>query len=220
MCTVPVLRFHQRTLLVLCRRHFCCISIKSQPQRWKHSSSLKLNYKNYSSTASPQPPEQESCSTTQSDSILLYRWPTMKHFRFISRLKVYQVSAMLLMLPPMAYMYLSGDITGRSLAYATVAAVGTTAVLLILSYYFRRVVGEMAYVSSTNHIRVSTLTFVGGRRDLYFKADDIIPFADAQLRQGRAIKRLEVKGHPEVFLYSLKYGRILDNELLHKYLQI
>lgn len=144
----------------------------------------------------------------------------MKHFRFISRLKVYQVSAMLLMLPPMARMYLNGDITGRSMAYATVAAVGTTAVLLVLSYYFRRVVGEMAYVSSTNHLRVSTLTFIGGRRDLYFKVDDVIPFADSQLREGRTVKRLEVKGHPEVLLYSLKYGQIFEYELLHKCLQI
>ena len=144
----------------------------------------------------------------------------MRHFRFISRLKVYQVSVMLIMLPPMTYMYLNGDVTGKSMAYAAVAAAGTTAVLLVLSYFFRRVVGEMAYVSSTNRLRVSTLTFFGGRRDLYFKVDDVIPFADSQLREGKAVKRLEVKDHPEVFLYSLKYGRILDNKLLHKYLQI
>lgn len=217
MSFVPALRAHQRTFLVLINRsNFCCISAKkSQPSRWKQSSNLKIHGTGYSST-SPQPPEP----VAQSDTIVLYQWPTMKHFRFISRLKVYQVSAMLLMLPPMAHMYVNGDVTGKSLVYATVAAFGTTGVLLVLSYYFRRVVGEMAYVPSTNHLRVSTLTFVGGRRDLYFKVDDVIPFADAQLREGRTIKRLEVKGHPEVFLYSLKYGRILDFELLNKYLQI
>ena len=144
----------------------------------------------------------------------------MKHFRFISRLKVYQVSAMLLLLSPMSYMYLNGDITGKSMSYASVAALGTTAVLLILSYYFRRVIGEMAYISSTNNLRVSTLTFFGGRRELNFKIKDIVPFTDSQLRVGGTIQRLEVKDHPEVFLYSLKYGRILNTELLRKYLQI
>ena len=144
----------------------------------------------------------------------------MKHFRFISRLKVYQVSAMLLLLPSMSYMYLNGDITGKSMSYASIAALGTTAVLLILSYYFRRVIGEMAYISSTNCLRVSTLTFFGGRRDLYFKVEDVVPFTDTQLRVGGAIQRLEVKNNPTVFLYSLKYGRILDAELLQKYLQI
>ena len=221
MSSIPALRNHQRTFLVFYRSYFCCISVKqAQSPRWKHSSSLKLDCKKYSPPASSSPPQPSSSPTIHNDSIVLYRWPTMKHFRFISRLKVYQVSAMLLMLPPMARMYLNGDITGRSMAYATVAAVGTTAVLLILSYYFRRVVGEMAYVSSTNHLRVSTLTFIGGRRDLYFKVGDVVPFADSQLREGRTVKRLEVKGHPEVFLYSLKYGQILEYELLHKCLQI
>ena len=151
---------------------------------------------------------------------MLYRWPTMKHFRFISRLKVYQVSTILLLLPPMTYMYLNGDVTAKTMGYASVAALGTTAVLCILSHYFRRVVGEMAYVSSNDRLRLSNLTFLGGRRDLYFKVEDVVPFADSQLRMGGAIQRLEVKNHPEVFLYSLKYGRILDAKLLQKCLQI
>ncbi len=206
---------NQRTFLIFYRSRFYYISAKSQSPRWKHSSIFKLNYKHNLSSLPPQSSTQNS-----SENIVLYRWPTMKHFRFISRLKVYQVSAMLLLLSPMSYMYLNGDITGKSMSYASVAALGTTAVLLILSYYFRRVIGEMAYISSTNNLRVSTLTFFGGRRELNFKIKDIVPFTDSQLRVGGTIQRLEVKDHPEVFLYSLKYGRILNTELLRKYLQI
>lgn len=121
---------------------------------------------------------------------------------------------MLLLLPPMGYMYLHGDITSKSLFYASTAAVGTSAVLLTLSYYFRRVIGEMAYVESSNQLRLSTLTFTGRRRNIEFNVEDVVPFSDSQLRVGGAIQRLELRNHPEVFLYSLKYGRILDLELL------
>ena len=127
---------------------------------------------------------------------------------------------MLLLLPPMGYMYLHGDITTKTMSYATVATLGTTGVLFVLSHYFRRVVGEMTFVQSSNQLRLSTLTFAGRRRNLEFDVEDIVPFLDSQLRMGGAIQRLELRNHPEVFLYSLKYGRILDFALLQKLLKL
>ena len=197
-----------------------CCSYARQP-RWRYPP-LEITTHVRRKYSSIQPPSSRSVARhgdRAADTVVLYRWPTMRHFRFISRLKVYQVSAMLLLLPPMTYLYLHGDITSKTMIYASVAAVGTTGVLFTLSYYFRRVVGEMAYVRPSNQLRLSTLTFIGGRRDLHFNVEDIIPFADSQLRMGGAVQRLEFKGHPEVYLYSLKYGRVLDFELLQKYLQ-
>ena len=204
----------ERALSNLCRRNLFCTCHRLQSPTWKHNSSnLKIDCKTY-------PSPRYSSPQQETDIKVLYRWPTMKHFRFISRFKIYQVSAMLLLLPPMARMYLKGDIAGDSMTYASIAALGTTTILFILSHYFRRLIGEIAHVSSTGHLKLSTLTFFGGRRDVYFKVADVVPFADSQLRVGGAIQRLEVKNHPEVFLYSLKFGRVMDSELLQKYLQI
>ena len=129
---------------------------------------------------------------------------------------------MLLLLPPMSYMYIHGDVTAKLMTYASLAAVGTTGVLLLVSHYLRKVIGEMAYVKSCDQdqLRLSTLTFFGGRRDLNFDLKDVVPFADSQVRMGGAIQRLEVNNHPEIFLYSLKYGRVLNFDLLQKCLKI
>ena len=196
------------------RRKLGCIC--ARPTQRRLSYPLLLN--NYlSSTIVPSP---SSAPSALSDTVVLYRWPTMRHFSFISRLKVYQVTIMLLLLPPMGYMYLHGDITTKTMSYATVATLGTTGVLFILSHYFRRVVGEMTFVQSSNQLRLSTLTFAGRRRNLKFDVEDIIPFLDSQLRMGGAIQRLELRNHSEVFLYSLKYGHILDFALLQKLLKL
>ena len=127
---------------------------------------------------------------------------------------------MLLLLPPMVYWYHLGEITTKVLSGAGIAALGTTAVLLVVSHYFRRAIGEMVYCPHITSIRVSTLTFMGGRRDLCFSVDRVVPFFDCQKRMGGAIQRLEVTGHPEVFLYSLRYGHMLDRNLMFHVLGI
>lgn len=192
-----------------------CSCICARPAQRRLSYPLLLNNNHSSSNVSSPPPP-----TTVSDTVVLYRWPTMRHFSFISRLKVYQVTIMLLLLPPMGYMCLHGDITTKTMFYATVATLGTTGVLFVLSHYFRRVVGEMTFVQSSNQLRLSTLTFAGRRRNLEFDVEDIVPFLDSQLRMGGVIQRLEFRNHPEVFLYSLKYGRILDFALLQKLMKL
>ena len=127
---------------------------------------------------------------------------------------------MFLMLPPISYMYLTGSIEARSVVYATLASTGTAAVLFILSHYFTRVVGEMTYITARECLRISTLTFAGRRRDLEFNIDDVVPYLDSQTRVGGAIQRLEINNYPEIFLYSLKYGRVLDFERLRKCLKM
>lgn len=135
----------------------------------------------------------------------------MRQFRFISRFKVYQVSTVLLLLPPITYWYTQGQVGGGALVGAWLAGLGTTAVFCVLSSYLRRFVGEMAYTLSSQTLRVSTLTFMGGRRDLLFPVERVVPFGDAQSAvETRAFQRLEVEAHPEVLYYSLKYGLILD----------
>lgn len=147
---------------------------------------------------------------------VFYRWPTMRHFRFISRIKLYQTSTMLLLLPPMYWWYATGVVTGHTLLYATLAATGTTGVLSVLSYYFTKVAGEMSLVGDV--IRVSTLTFMGSRQDFQYPVSSIVPFADSNA--SGAVQRLEVNGETTYFLYSIRYGQILNNRVFEKLLSI
>ncbi len=51
-----------------------------------------------------------------SESTVFYKWPTMRHFRFISRIKLYQVSTMVLLLPPICWWYSTDIITGIAIS--------------------------------------------------------------------------------------------------------
>ena len=186
-------------------------------QRWYQSNTPLLS-------ASRQPNEliyklsSQASSLKYQEPVVFYRWPTMRHFRFISRFKLYQVTTMLFLLPPMSWWYNTGVVSGQTLSYALLSAIGATSVLSVLSYCFSRVAGEIALVG--NKVRVSTLTFMGSRRELVYPLSSIVPFADSNL--SGAVKRLEVviNGQRTYFWYSLRYGHIVDETVMTKVLGI
>lgn len=142
----------------------------------------------------------------------------MRHFRFISRFKAYQVSAMILLLAPLSYWYKEGVVSSTQLLYGYTAALGTTVVLIVLSYGFSRVIGELAFSPTTNTVCISTLTFLGYRRRIYYPLEHIVPYTDCQRQGLSVVQRLETLQPPCVYYYSLHYGHVSDNELLRKVL--
>ena len=154
------------------------------------------------------------------DEVILYRWPTMRHFRFISKFKVYQVSCMLALLPPSLHWYATGALTTWGLVCGGVALAGTTGVLMVVSHYFSKLVGEMRFDAQRDMLRISTLTFWGNRKDLEFPVHNVVMFVESQTRMGGTFQQLEVTGHSETFLWSLRYGCVLDFDLLRKVLKI
>ena len=120
---------------------------------------------------------------------------------------------MSLLLPPATISYQHGSLAGSSLLAAYIAAGGTLTVLLSLSHLFTRIVGEMAYLPASNRVRVSTLTFLGARRDIEVDPQHVLPLG------GRAlVQRLEIVGQGGVFMYSVRYGRVLDEQLMARLL--
>lgn len=163
---------------------------------------------------------QESLLALGPEEVILYRWPTIKHFRFISKFKVYQVSCMLALLPPALHWYATGALTTWGLACGGVALAGTTCVLMVVSHYFSKLVGEMRFNARRNMLQISTLTFWGNRREVELPAHKVVMFVESQTRMGGAFQQLEVTGHRETFLWSLRYGRVLDFDLLRRVLKI
>ena len=141
---------------------------------------------------------------------VFYRWPAIRHFRLLSRAKLYQLVLMTLLLAPATVSHHHGGVAGSTLTAAYVAAGGTLTLLLSLSHLFTRVIGEMAYLPASNRVRLSTLTFAGDRRDIVTEPQHILPLGD----QHSLLQGLEVIGHPGVFRYSVRYGQIIDSELM------
>ena len=152
----------------------------------------------------------------KTDAITIYRWPTMKHFYVISRLKLYQFSAMALLLGPLTYWYKEGVVALPLLFYGYSAALGTAVVLGALSYGFSKVIGEIAIINATGKVCISTLSFFGKRRQEYFSLEQIVPHADTERK--RLIQRLETVHPRRVYYYNLRYGKITDVDLLKKVL--
>lgn len=158
-------------------------------------------------------------STDSKSFLVLYRWPTMRHFRVLSRFKVYQAGVMLISLPPLCYWYYTGSVSTKSLITGLSAATGTVLVLCGLSYAFSRVLGELAYCKQTETVRLSYLTFLGRRRDLEMHSRELVPFHDSQTsKPGTSnVQKLETLSNGS-FLYSLRYGHVYNRDLFHSVL--
>ncbi len=144
----------------------------------------------------------------------------MKHLRFISKLKIYQVSFMLAMLPPAIHWYSVDKLSATALGYGGVALLGTATVLGIISHFFSKLVGELYYNPEDDVIRISTLTFLGNRKEEKFPSADIVMFIESQGRMGGTFQRLELRGHKKVYVWSIQYGRVQDLDRLCEVLRI
>ena len=156
-----------------------------------------------------------SCAQNHDNFRVIYKWPLIRHFRFIARLKTYQAGVMLISLPPLSYLHNSGVVTSVSLVHGCVAAGGAVMVLSVLSYAFSKIVGEIRYSETKKMLQVSHLSFFGNKSTILVNVEDIVPFDD--LHHGK-LQRLEFGNY--LFYYSLKHGIVIDSEMLNKVLAV
>ena len=153
-------------------------------------------------------------------SVVLYRWPYVKHFRLLSRFKIYQLAVMTAALPYLAHLYKVGTVTSHTMGSGFVGTFGTAGVLLVISHYFMKVVGEITYDPENSVLRISVLTFWGNRQELYIPLEQIVQFNESQTNVGGTFQRLKVEGRKDNFFYSLRHGQIRDLKLLCEVLKI
>jgi len=153
-------------------------------------------------------------------SVVLYKWPYIKHFRLLSRFKIYQLAVMTAALPYLAQLYKAGTVTSYTMGCGFVGAFGTAGILLVMSHYFMRVVGEMTYDPENSVLRISRLTFWGNRQELYVPLEQIVQFNESQTRMGGTFQKLKVDGKKDELFYSLRHGHLLDFKSLCQVLKI
>ena len=154
--------------------------------------------------------------------ISIYRWPTMRLFKFVSRLKIIQVGTMALLLPVVSVMYYNGHAPLTSVLYGFISTTGSLLVLGGLSFGFSRVVGELGYCQDSETVCLSTLTFMGRRHNAEINLSNIVPFHDCN-RKIRWFQRFEIvdqNGNCHTFYYSLKHGNITNADILKNVLKL
>lgn len=153
-----------------------------------------------------------SSSLNREGDQVLYRFKWTKHLRFISRVKIFHVAVVTSLICPMSYWYFNGVIALAHLTYAITGATGTTAGLVVLSYFIRRVVGELSFDESTQQVTISSLTFWGNRCNRTFPLANLVPLSDSGINLKNTFHRLEVNGFTDVYLINLRHCKILHKK--------
>lgn len=155
-------------------------------------------------------------NATPVDNQVLYRFKWMKHIRFISRVKILHVALMTSFTCPITYWYFCGDISLNSFICALTGAAGTTAGFVALSYFFRRIIGELSFHEATQQVTISSLTFWGNRRNRTFHLESLVPISDSGIDVKNLFHTLEVYGlkdsGKEVYLLNLRHCKIFDGK--------
>lgn len=156
-----------------------------------------------------------STPSTQSYT-MIYRLPHIKFLRAVSRLKLLQTGITVVILPPVYYFYLLGDVPFFLVGYSTGIALFAGVMLYTASHFFRRVVGMMYLDATQTTLKVSHLTFWGKRSDTFYPVSDVMTIADTGDAPSETILKLRTYSSPHTFYFSTYYGHILDKEAFEK----
>lgn len=147
---------------------------------------------------------------------MIYRLPHIKLLRAVSRLKLFQTSVTVIILPPVYFFYLQGVVSFFLVGYSTGIALFAGLMLYAVSHFFRRVVGMMYLDPTQTTLKVSHLTFWGKRHDFLLPVSDVMTIADTGDSAHEAILKLKRYSSPETFYFSTYYGHIVDKQGFEK----
>ncbi|NWI67792.1 TM186 protein, partial [Todus mexicanus] len=143
---------------------------------------------------------------------LVYRFPGIKYCRVLSRLKLVQTASTVVMLPPICYLYLQGQVSQNILLYTTSIALFAGAMLYGMSYFFRRIIGFIYLSESGRTVRVAHLTFWGRRNDIYCPRETVMTLDEAGESKGEPLLQFKRYNTTDILYFTIKYGQIVDRQ--------
>ena len=200
------------------RRNFCFIYAELQT----NPSNLTLRKCDFSTSSIYNGKEKDLLSfpnlnaNTKWD--VLFSFPHIKLLGIVSRFKMYQLAFIIVMSYPFYFTYLEKYTSDVLVTTAIVGGslLGSGVLFIVFSYFATKVVGQLAVNQTDDVIRISRLTFYGRRTEDFAEVNKIIPMADLMevndlekvfqklcIKQGNKLDR---------YLYSLKYGKLVDGE--------
>lgn len=147
---------------------------------------------------------------------MIYNLPHIKLIRAVSRLKLLQTGITVVILPPVFFFYLQGDVSLFLVSYTTGIALFAGVMLYTASHLFRRVVGMMYLNSSQTTLKVSHLTFWGRRHDIYLPVSDVMTIGDTGDSINETILKLKRYSSPQTLYFSTHFGRVVDKQGFQK----
>ncbi|CAG9857092.1 unnamed protein product [Phyllotreta striolata] len=147
----------------------------------------------------------------------IYKFPYIKQFVLMDRIKLYQTSVTALCAPFSIILhqldYISGDVVGF------IWALGFSMCLTLYSVGFltTKHVGFIYYNEEENLVKVAYGDFWGRRKEIEIPVKDIVPLSDLPVSwtDGLFIK-FKRFSTPEVLRLNFRFGVVVDKELMKK----
>ncbi|KAG8432900.1 hypothetical protein GDO86_017239 [Hymenochirus boettgeri] len=195
---------------VLYRPRFWGRSSPLPTSLWALEADLPRSLPNFRSNSSFR---LHQTDTSHNDKFtLIYKFPGISYCRAVSRLKLLQTALTVILLPPVYYYYLQGQIAYFYVVYSTGTALFAAIMLYCLSFYLRKIIGMMYLNEAGTTLKVSHLTFWGKRRNLNIPVDDVKTFSETGDQKHEIIFQFKRYSSPDILYLTLKFGRILDKE--------
>ncbi|XP_029639015.1 transmembrane protein 186 [Octopus sinensis] len=143
---------------------------------------------------------------------VIYRFPYIVHMHLLSRFKIYQTAFSVAAVPLCYAMHSNGQLSLELCHYVVVYSIVACAMLYVFSFYLRRLVGIIAYNSVEDLVKVSHLTFWGGRKDIFLHVKSVVPLSDMSDNPNDIFVKFRQYDNEEVLFLVLKFGGIKDME--------
>lgn len=147
------------------------------------------------------------------DFKLVYKFPYINAARSICRLKIYQTAVTCLAVPVVAFMTYAGAATSTALVATIGVNVLALTMLGVMGEAFRKLIGHLYVSHDESQVRISHLTFWGGRCDLLMPADDLVPLSELPDSPTDVYVRMrrysDVKSGSSLIL-CLRFGGVVD----------
>ncbi|XP_075141110.1 transmembrane protein 186 [Leptodactylus fuscus] len=147
---------------------------------------------------------------------MIYKFPAIRFCRTLSRLKLVQTAMTALILPPVYYYYLQGQITQLSVIYCTGTALFAGTMLYALSAYLRRIIGMLYVDDDLTTVKVSHLTFWGNRKNIFVPIDDVKPLSETGDNRREILRQFARYSNSDILYFTTRYGFVLDREKFTK----
>jgi len=188
-------RHFMRTITLRRAQQMCAAS----SERMRQCSSQNVNQKEDTNIKTP-------------DFKTIYSFAYIQPARFLCRFKVYQTGIVT---------FLTGIsiTTDTNVQLALTVCTVSLVMLGIMGEFFRKLVGFMYIDPSGEQVKIAHLTFWGNRKDVVLPISSIIPLSDTDENPSDVFFKLKFyeKKQPPFYL-SLKFGRVVDEDMFHKVL--
>ncbi|GAX85224.1 hypothetical protein CEUSTIGMA_g12644.t1 [Chlamydomonas eustigma] len=152
--------------------------------------------------------------------LVLYRGPGMLVFRFMVRMKIFQLAGVLTVATLFSLVLTADDPHPREVASALAVAVGCIATSYCVWYYSGRYVGELSLLlPEKNSLCFSVLDFWGSRQDDVVPLSQFeAPFKNRSISEVKAMIQpvlmpVKIKGGQEYYI-SMGHGHVLQEKVL------